>query len=176
MRYGADHEVKSGKNFSKAIWTIQVDQLKIAGALSSPPPTSDLPPGFAQATCHKTPQDTLRTDHKNTTGLMHQSPYKSPGNYSYTKNSADRGFALGAAFKTSAGCPCWLQFSRSKADDFMAGSVLNGTQVGTDRREIASELARVLHPVFAHFLNDRVFHWSTSNSSSGEQISGHAYP
>jgi len=58
----------------------------------------------------------------------------------------------------------------------MTGSGLNGTQVGADRGEIASELPRMLHPVLPDFLNNRVFHRSTSNNSSGEHISGHSYP
>jgi hypothetical protein len=75
-----------------------------------------------------------------------------------------------------AGLPGWLQFSWSQTDDLISGRDLNVTQIGADFRKIASEFACVLHPVLSNILNDRVFHLSTSNSSSGEQISGHSNP
>ena len=76
MRYGTNHKVKPREYFGEAVRMIQVYQLKIAGALSPPSPTSDLPSCFAQATCNKSPQNTLRTYHKNTTGSMHKPLHK----------------------------------------------------------------------------------------------------
>jgi hypothetical protein len=76
----------------------------------------------------------------------------------------------------SAGLPGWLWFSWSKTDDLVSGRCLNVTQIGANFRKIASELVCVLHSVLSYFLNNGVFHLSTSNSSSGEQISGQSYP
>jgi len=55
----------------------------------------------------------------------------------------------------------------------MPRRVLNLAQVGTDGGKISSESPRVLHAILSHFFNDGVLHWSVSNNSSGEQISGH---
>jgi len=71
-------------------------------------------------------------------------------------------------FFASAGPP---YSSRSKADDYVSRSALNGTQIGTNGRKVASEFPSVLHSVLPYFFNNRIFHWSTSNNSSGEQIS-----
>jgi len=58
----------------------------------------------------------------------------------------------------------------------MPRSDLHGAEVGTYRREIAMESAGVLHSVVSNLFDDGVSHWPTSNSSSGEQISGQTYP
>ena len=58
----------------------------------------------------------------------------------------------------------------------MPGSDLNAPEIGADGRKVTSKLLRVLHSMLSHFLNNRISHFSTSNSSSGEQISGHSYP
>lgn len=81
-----------------------------------------------------------------------------------------------AGLGASIGAFSWLQFSRSKTDDFVTRRNLNAPQIGTDCRKITSEFPRMLYSMFSHFLNNRVSHLSTSNSSSGEQISGHPYP
>jgi hypothetical protein len=80
-----------------------------------------------------------------------------------------------ASLRASVGALSWLQFSGSKTDDFVTRRNLNATQIGADCRKITSEFPRMLHSVFSHFLNNRVSHLSTSNSSSGEQISGHTH-
>jgi hypothetical protein len=69
-----------------------------------------------------------------------------------------------------------LQLSGWEPDDLVSRVDLNGTQVGTDLREIAPEFPCMLHPIFPDFFNDWVFHLSIPNNSSGEQISGHWYP
>ena len=78
-----------------------------------------------------------------------------------------------AEFARLARLTCRLKFPRGKPNNFVPGISLNGPQVSADCREIALELQRMLHSILSYFLNNRVFHLSTSNSSSGEQISGH---
>jgi hypothetical protein len=80
------------------------------------------------------------------------------------------------SLSASIGALSWLQFSRSKTDDFVTRRNLNAAQIGADCRKITSEFPRMLHSMFSYFLNNRVSHLSTSNNSSGEQISGHPYP
>ena len=58
----------------------------------------------------------------------------------------------------------------------MTGNLLNVAQVRTNFRKISTVFACMLHSMFSYFLNNRVYHLSTSSSSSGEQISGHSYP
>ena len=58
----------------------------------------------------------------------------------------------------------------------MPGSDLNAPEIGADGGKVASKLLRVLHSMLSHFLNNRISHFSTSNSSSGEQISGDSHP
>jgi hypothetical protein len=58
----------------------------------------------------------------------------------------------------------------------MPGGILNAAKFGTDCRKITPEFTRMLPSVLSHFLNNWIFHLSTSNNSSGEQTSGHSYP
>lgn len=92
--------------------------------------------------------------------------------YRFPQNGA----ASAARFSEAVGCPWWLQLSWSKTNDLMPGSDLNAPEIGADGRKVASKLLRALHSMLSHFLNNRISHFSTSNSSSGEQISGHSYP
>ena len=82
----------------------------------------------------------------------------------------------GAYFCALAGATGWLQFSWCKTDYLMSGRLLDMTQINTDCGKIALKFKRVFHSTPSYFLNNRVSHVSTSNSSSGEQISGHPYP
>jgi hypothetical protein len=69
-----------------------------------------------------------------------------------------------------------FQLSGSKTDNLVARSYLNVSQVGADCRKISLKFLCMFHSVLSDFLNNWVFHFTTSISSSGEQISGHAYP
>ena len=68
-----------------------------------------------------------------------------------------------------------LQLSGSKTDNLVARSYLNVSQVGADCRKIALKFLCMFHSVFSDFLNNRVFHFTTSMSSSGE-LGSHGYP
>ena len=78
--------------------------------------------------------------------------------------------ASAARFSEAVGCPCWLQLSWSKTNDLMPGSDLNAPEIGADGRKVASKLVRVLHSMLSHFLNNRISHFSTSNSSSRSRL------
>jgi len=69
-----------------------------------------------------------------------------------------------------------LFLSRRKTNDFMPGGILNPAEFGTDRGKITPEFARMLPSVLSDFLNNWIFHLTTSNNSSGEQTSEHSYP
>ena len=71
---------------------------------------------------------------------------------------------------------CWLDSSGRETDYLVAGSFLNLPQVGKYRGKIAGMLMSMFQAMSSDFLYNRVLHLSTSNNSSGEQISGHSYP
>jgi hypothetical protein len=59
----------------------------------------------------------------------------------------------------------------------MLGCHLDLAQILADGSKITFEFPRMLHSVPSDLLYDGIlFHLFTSNSSSGEQISGHSYP
>ena len=98
--------------------------------------------------------------------------------YAYTVSGsrAERGRSAAAACPLSAGLLGWLHLPCRKTDHLMAGRLLNRAQILADRREVTTELPCVFHAVVADLVNNWIFHLPDSNSSSGEQISGHSYP
>jgi hypothetical protein len=72
--------------------------------------------------------------------------------------------------------PGWFHSSGWAPDDLVTGLSLDQAQILADSRQVTGELPGVRHAMPANLLNDWVFHSAASNSSSGEQISGHANP
>ncbi len=74
-----------------------------------------------------------------------------------------------AGLHASPGGFCWLEFS-GEQDGRLCARKRSELNVSRRRlREIAPEVQGVLHSMFSHFLNNRVSHLSTSNSSSGKE-------
>jgi len=61
-------------------------------------------------------------------------------------------------------------FLGGKANNLVPGSGLNAAQVGADCGEVAMKSASMFHAVLSDFLDNRVFHLSSSDSSSDDKV------